>query len=350
MSRYEKIELTKFDEMVNDHHNSLFDVKTPLAEAVYSAGGHLKATEQGVLGIAQIEGKMNDVAYNEMCTRIGAPASWMRSPRCPDDLEVTIVNRLKQDDTNPALLRYRYISEEAICRAVLSEQYLAYNHLDMWNDVKNAVVGTRLQSLEPVIWKPYISDSMDAWVLFEGVNADPDPDGEPRIYDGGGAGGLKPAIHIRNSEDGTGRVRIESGLYRSYCTNGVIFGFKSDANLEAIHRGGSKHFMRTRVAIAVAEAARMCQLGIKKFLEATQIEIKTDVMDDIVNEWGKNWKISIKVSEDWARAIAGSRTWGDIVMSTSDFAGGRTNRDETVALEELAGNMLITGARRDFRA
>jgi len=350
MSRYEKITLEKFNDLVQDHEASLTDVKTNLKETRYEAGGVITATQDTPLGKLIMKGKLNDNGFNGMCERIGAPGRWLKSHKCPPDLEQTIVHRLNEDQVKNSLIRYRQAggNDDQLIRAVLSDQYLPYNHLDMWQDIKNAIVGTKLEGLDPKIWKPYISEAMDAWILFEGVVADPEGY-NPKLYDGGGAGGLKPAIHIRNSEDGQGKVRIDSGFYRSYCTNGVIFGLNERASLSAIHRGKSKHFMRANVAMAVAGAARACGLGINKFIKATTIEIKTNVIDKVVDEWTSSYHIAVGTKENWTKSLTSVRTWADLVMATSDFAGTLQDRNESTQFEELSGELLFAPINQEYR-
>lgn len=339
-NRYEKISFEKFDEMVNDHEASLTDVKQNLKYTNYHAGGIVEASGATIFGDIKIQGKLNDVGWNGLCNRLKAPQTWMQSGNCPPDLEETIINRLKQDQIDDALLRFREAGNEQICRAVLSDQYLIYNHKSFWDDVRNSIVGTQLDTLEPTIWKPFLSDYLDVWILFEGVIADPEIDLNKKMYDGGKSGGLKPAIHIHNAEDGTRAVGIASGMFRGYCTNGVIFRYANENMMRAVHRG-SNSMMKTKVQLAIAEAARMCKLGINKFLKATEMEIKTDVIDDIVKDWSKEFRLTSGTTKLWSNAVQKAQTWGDLVMATSDYAGTMTDRKLGTQFEEIAGEMLM---------
>lgn len=344
-NRYEKVEFSKFDEMVADHANQLSDVTSTAPEALFQPNRHIAIPTETGLGMTLTDGYINPVAFRQICSRINAPHQWLQTGKCPDDLELDILTRMaKERDEN---LLWRFKGEEL--RAVLSDKYLVYNHFDFWNDIKDAIVGTDMMSLQPVIWKPQVSHAMDAWVLFDNVSADPQSGDQPDIYDKGGFGGLRPAIHIRNTEDGTGRVRIDSGLFRSYCTNGVIFGWKSQNAMAAEHLGKSITHMQVKVAMAVADAAATCKLGIDRFLASTQIRIKDDVINKIVAEWSKAFSINAGVSELWAQALDGSRTWGDVVMGTSDFAGRQDDRELVSVLEEAAGTILFTDVPLRYR-
>jgi hypothetical protein len=335
----------RFDEMVYDHNSKLVDVTIPMREVSYRGQGRIRVQEGTDFGILRAEGRLNKTGYRQLCSRLGAPHQWLTvGSNCPDDLEVTIIQRLQQDYSTPTLFRFR----EDTCRAVLSDKYLVYNHAEFWNNIKDSLAGTGMMIMKPKIWKPVVEDRMDAWILFEGVDADPNGNA-PEMYDGGGFGGLKPAIHIRNTEDGTGRVRIDSGMFRSYCTNGVIFGWSGKAGMAAEHLGKSTTHMETKVALAIAEAAESCKLGIDKFIEALNVRIKEDAINRVVEEWSSVYNIDAECSDLWFQAITGSKTWADVVMATSDFAGTLSDRDLSTTLEEASGALLISGAPHRLR-
>lgn len=343
-NRNSKINFDQFEEMVFYHQSKLTDIKMNLSDIVYKPNGKVIINEVDPLfgSKYQTVSIANDVGFTGLCERLGAPKAWLTSNKCPEDLEETIIMRLakEHEGSKDSLLRLRGMGDYQVLRAVLSDQYLAYNHYDLWTDVKNAIIGTKLEGLNPIIWKPSVSDTMDAWILFESVVADPEND-NIRLYDGGGAGGLKPAIHIRNSEDGTGKVKVESGLYRSYCTNGVIFGFTNNNRISAVHRGNSKHWLSTNVALAVAGAARDCGIGISKFIETTHQKIRAEVVNDIVDDWAKKYNIAVGTVEDWKASLYNIESVGDFVMATADFAGTRGDREEVTTMETMAGDMLF---------
>lgn len=333
--RYQKLTMERFDELVRDWDETLEDVTTNLEKTAYQATTREIATEQStVFGLHQLKGKLTDRGWFTLCQRLGAPARWLESDNCPIDLNQYVIDRLKVMQDKDSLLRFR---NGDTCRAILSDRYMTYNHLDLWLTVKKSIETTKLSQLKPMIWKPTIDDWMQAWILFDGVVADPDD--EIQSYDGGGAGGLKPAIHIRNAEDGTGRVGVKSGLYRSYCDNGVIFGFRNKSEMTAIHLGNNQHLVSARISVAVGEAVRMAGAGIEKYLESTHEYIREGI-DDVVEDWSKRYKISTELTEQWKGFLGRSRTWADVVMATSDFGGTLKDANVQTQFEELSGELL----------
>lgn len=340
-NRYEKVSLQAFDTMIQDHKSTLRDVRANFSRLDYLGSG------AGTLanGFETVGVKATETGYMKMCQRMGAPYSWLRSERCPEDLEVTIVNRLKREVRDDQLFRLRKSPDDDgyLLRSVLSKQYRVFDHHQVWEVVKNTLESNAIAPTDPVIWKPSVSDSMNVWVLFDNVLADP-TDNSGRSYDGGGYGGLKPAIHIKNAEDGTGGVNIASGLYRSYCANGVIFGYQNDIVMRKIHKG-SHYEMVGAVMGAMTYALRMSADGIRAYIQAMQVELNKE-LDDIVDVWGKKYAFGVHACELWASFLKDQdpQTVADLAMATSDFAGRYPDSKVGTEFERLAGD-LITARR-----
>lgn len=338
--RYEKQSLDTFEEQVRDWNTSLTDVISPMNEAEY-VDGKLVTTEETIFGKSRTMGYLNDNGLRTLCYKVDAPHTWMRD-KCPEDLKKTIFDRLMRDYDKECLFRYRGTRDQ-ICRAVLSDRYMVYNHIDVWEAVRDGIEKSKLGQLQPMVWKPMVDDRMSLWILFDGVRADPD---KPiRSYDGGGAGGLKPAIKISNSEDGTGKVKLFGGLYRSYCDNGVIFGFNSETKIEQVHVGNQHKLVSANIRIAIAETARVAGLGIDKYIESTN-EFITGAIDEVVDEWTSKYNVAVETATEWKGFLGRVETWGDLVMATSDFGGTRKDRDEMETFETLAGDLLYSDRSR----
>jgi len=332
--RYSKLTIDEFDEQVRDWDASLTDVTAPMNETEY-VDGKLVTTEQTIFGQSRVEGHLTENGFRTLCYKLDAPHVWLRD-KCPSDLKKTIFDRLMRDYEKDCLFRYRENGVK-LCRAVLSDRYMPFNHLDVWDAVKDGIEKSKLSQLHPIVWKPYLDDTMSVWILFEGVQADPDK--PVRSYDGGGSGGLKPAIKISNSEDGTGKVKLFGGLYRSYCDNGVIFGFNSETKIEQIHAGSQIKLVSANIRIAIAETAHVAGLGIDKYIDATN-EYITGAIDEVFDEWANKYNIAVETTTEWKGFTSRIETWGDLVMATADFGGTRKNREEMEAFETMAGDLL----------
>jgi len=335
--RYTKFDIATIDEKIREWDSTLVDVKQPLSKVTVSLDDWVVTQENTPFGVASIKGRLNDQGFYSLCQKLDAPTRWMRGS-CPEDLKVTVFNRLMRDHQTNSLLRFRKDVGSYLCRAVLSDRYMIFNNLDTWEAVKSGILTSRLSELQPKIWKPIIDDKMSFYVLFDGVVADPDK--SIQSYDGGGAGGLKPAIYVRNAEDGTGSISLKAGLYRSYCANGVIFGFNKRTSVRVVHLGYRKRFVAAEIKMAIGETAELAGVGIDKYIEATEEYISGGI-DEVVGNWSKKYKMSDDTTALWKGSVLRSRTWADFVMATSDFAGGQENRNDQEMFEELSGELLF---------
>lgn len=336
--RYEKVALSAFAEQVHSHQSKLVDVYESIKDISYEAGTQSVGIRL-LIAAEPIKATFNEIGFTKLCQRLGAPAGWLKSDRCPTDLEQIIVDRLKSDVPEEHLFRLRQEQDTLICRSVLTDKYMTYNHWDMWNDMQQILEMNSMADLKPVVWKPSISDSLDAWLLFDNVSADPSGT-NPQSYDGGGYGGLRPAIHFKNSEDGTGSVRLSGGFFRSYCTNGVIFGWKEEQRMRAIHMG-QRHEMKAYIWNSLTQALNSATKGVDLYIAATKIQVEQEV-EDIVKRWSTKFSLGVETSELWTQALQQARpqTLADYVMATSDFAGNQERRLLTTTMEEMAGAML----------
>lgn len=338
------IELDKFQEQIYDWDSKLSDEKAYLTETEYIAPKKIVLNGETVFGKWQEQGFLNDNAFQQLCNRINAPATWLQTGKCPVDLEQVIINRMKETYNGNCLFRMREYHDKQIVRAVLSDQYAIYNHRHLWDSVMEAVGNTGLKDLHPQIWKPYVDDYMNAWIIFQDAVYNQDKyDGTTKLYDGGQAGeGLKPAIHIRNSEDGTGSVRIDSGFYRSYCTNGVLIGFNTESALKVIHKFSNEKIIDIKVRTTIIEAARNSVIGIEKFIEAVGVKLNTEVTDSIIDSWSKKFSMPSGITTGLKEHGKYAHTWADMVMIVSDYAGTQVDSKVSVDLESMAGDMLMS--------
>lgn len=177
---------------------------------------------------------MNDIAHDQIATRFGIPQRYYE--KCRAEMPVLAcenVNRWMQHDPKDVMVRMLRDSSgdgDAVCRAVLSNRYLRLDN----HEVLNAFMGgiARAQGLGRVgVLGGTITDKrMYVNLLFEGTQFDvPGPDGrEDPHYLG---------VRMSNSEVGYGAASVHAFVYRSYCTNGLVFGKRDLMGFERRHVG-----------------------------------------------------------------------------------------------------------------
>lgn len=304
-----------------------------------------------IFGDMGMSGVLNDHAFGQLAERVGAPSRrWLRNnEKCPDDLRETILNwKFENWPEAEYLLRQRTEGERNMIRAVLSSQYSVYDNFEFIEAIKDAVDEG---DLDVHVWRPDVGDQFRAYIIVKGIDfgveghqwTGENPD--TPLGDGGGNGGLKPAIYISNSEIGGGRVRITGGLYRSWCANGVIAGWKTEGNMAITHRFKSKAHMSVLVNEAIADGIKLSEKAAIAFLSKRAIFLKKTKLSSIVDKWANKYGLLLDTKETWNTAI---KLHGDLheQVSAAEVANQLTalrsdNADEQEAIERCAGHFIM---------
>lgn len=171
-----KVSVSEFQEQARAWNEGLFDVTEKAGHAKFIAD-----TEKFVIGYEEklaglfggsperkIELDLNDNAQMQLGVKFEFPHNWTFSEKCPVDLREQVINR-KMDLFKDTEYLFR-AKQPGILRAVLSNKYSIYDNLDLVDNVVNALTVSGLNDLQPVIFRPYIDDTMSAYVLFTGVD------------------------------------------------------------------------------------------------------------------------------------------------------------------------------------
>jgi len=205
--------------LVDQYAEDCWDERLAAGDLHYVADKIVRYPTQPTLFEQQsvlMELALNDYAYAQFNGRIGGPdLRWIGDPdRCPPDLEATILNRLLQKEAE-AGREYLMRAQGDAFRAVLSTDYTVFDN--------NRFVGLVERGMETVgkgvdafVHRPSVGDRLRAYILL------------PQITFSDKYGGLHPGVYIRNSEIGDGSARVTGGLYRSVCTNGIIYGWEAE--------------------------------------------------------------------------------------------------------------------------
>lgn len=185
---------------------------------------------------------LNDVAQGQLATRFGIPQRYFE--RCiADDREIEAIggrvglssmnaNHWMHREPKDVMIRTIEGEDQATARAVLSNRYLRLDNHEMLNAFFEGIEGAQRPSLGRVgVLGGNITDRrMYVNLLFEGTEFDLAAEGE------------RPDPHylgvcFQNSEVGYGAVAAYAFIYRSYCTNGLVFGKRDLLGFERKHVG-----------------------------------------------------------------------------------------------------------------
>lgn len=357
----QKISLNEYVDRAHDWNDELVDAVSPTSEMKFTAG-----EEAQTLSFAQVDnkedlatmlfngaytegrGKMTDGAFEQMCSRLSIPPQWaLDNEKCPPELRQHISNwKLERKDAT-WLVRQRERGETV--RGILSDQYQPYNHLQLVKAVASAL---EIEGVEVEVLLKQFSDDMRAYLIMPSINFDaPNGNGRGGSADGGGTGGITPAVYLGNSEIGRGKVRVNPGGFRSYCTNGMVFGWQSRGQdtFALIHRWHTEAEMAVLVNEAIVRALSMSEEGALKFIETQHVTLNPQRVGDLVEQWAGKYGIMVASKEKLNAMVevrtsdTGRYTLFDFINDTTQVARDLDDPKQTESMEVMAGNLVYQG-------
>lgn len=313
----------------------------------YSSVNHLRFNTHGCMiyptkeshYTVDMQGIPNRHALSQIVERLDAPRlDWLDNPkRCPTELKAKILNNLAVDRKDDGLF---VRSKGNTVRGILSSQYTKFD-----NTLFVDLVGQAVESMgvDVQVHRPMIGDELSAYILIPSITFDKDPS-----YKGGDNGGLHPAVYISNSEIGTGAARTAGGLYRKVCSNGAIYGWKSEQSLQVRHRWLSAYAMRSIVASGIAEALKMSEKAAKAYVAAQDIAIEEVNLKGIIGEWASKYGLTVGAKDNWLKCVTAevetqereSPMLIDVFNGATYSAHAIENVMEREMVERMAGDML----------
>ena len=139
-------------------------------------------------------------AQTALCTRIGAPYSFIR--RCSSDLQQQIIHEMMPKDESRLFVRYQGSS----VRAIFSTRYTPVDNIEIIN---------RMFEMG------YNPDTEIQYAFDEQIMNLSIPDNH-KTFEVSKGDAIKPGISISNSEVGLCAVHVSAYMLRLVCTNGLI--------------------------------------------------------------------------------------------------------------------------------
>jgi len=291
-------------------------------------------------------------ALRQITERLEGPTGWiLREPN--RTLASDVLNDLIRH--RPAdkkwLMRMRETRGPAsdlpsqMLRAALSDSYTRFDHVKFLEMVERglAETGTTAQ-----VHRVELHDDLRAYILLPEITF---PDRTPNNPNGTlGNGGLHPAIYIRNSEIGGGKARVHAAIYRSVCSNGLIYGWRRDESIgaEVVHAHKSEAAIWILVSSGIADALKMTEEAAQRFIEASTEFVEPRRLRSIVDGWVAKYGLTLEYGKNWLEAItwnaseygrAKSPTMFDVVNGASSVAQTLDGPEREQA-EIMAGELI----------
>lgn len=292
-----------------------------------------------------MQGQINDHALSQLIERLDAPPmAWIANDkRCSPYLRAKIFNNLVAERPDAGLL-IRHKGDHV--RAVLSNQYTKFDNVKLIDLVAQALDAN---GIDAQVLRPNIGDYLSAYIMIPSITFDFDPN-----YHGKDNGGLHPAVYIGNSETGTSSVHITGGLYRGFCDNGSIYGWKQEEALAVRHRYLSEFGLRSIVASGIASAMHMSEECAKAYVQAQEIHIEEVSLKGIISEWANKYGLTISAKENWLKCVTAEVNTQnreqpllvDVFNGATYSAHAIENVQEREMVERMAGDMLYNFTHR----
>jgi hypothetical protein len=207
--------------LVNDRAQQARDYVAPTNEMQYEIVGE---DEQRTIAL-NLPGNeylaINDIAHQQIATHTGVPQRYYER-MLTEAPELLVDNVQHWFDSGNKRRMVRTL--DGTCRAFLSDRY---RRLDNY-EVLQAGIESIAEQKNAV---PLASDVTDRRlymkVLFPDVAAEVKPGDE-----------IKTGVLLTNSEVGLGSLQVRAFFYRSYCTNGCVFGSENIFDFKRRHLGG----------------------------------------------------------------------------------------------------------------
>lgn len=350
------MEIAEFVSAVHDWNSTLHDDIVNTAAMRYDGENRsivfqAQDSASALFGEAAAStGWLTDLGLQHLCNFMGVPAGWIKSDDCPTALAQQVFDwKFLNTEARELMLRQR--SNENGCnvvRAIMSEKYTRFDHIKLVDALASALdtIGAPVK-----IFRPEVGDELRAYAFIESIDFG-GSDGS--AYDGGGNGGLKPAIYIRNSETGGSKVRIIGGLYRSYCGNGCIFGWQSEDVFSFAHRWKTEASLAMLVNEAIAVALKMSESAANEFIAKQNVRIQPTSLKGIISDWASKYGIATTSKEHWLEAVTatannnGSITAFDVINEATFMASRMADAGERELVERMSGDMVFARPA-DFR-
>lgn len=287
--------------------------------------------------------KFTHHSFGQMCRRIGAPASYLRTlpaSLAAENMNVGLAAVEPRDNGEGDNLLFAQ-NGSLVLRAALSPSYTR-----IWNcDVTSRLISLTERAPE---WQPapaafdgsrglYASDKdMFAFLV----------DNDRRIFESLPGGGLGRGFFVSNSEVGDASFRITTFFYEYVCGNHRVWGASGVTDLRIPHIGSadSRAFAKLSVELrkyadssvredeAKIEAMRTMELGATK----------DEVLDAVFN-LGVTRKLAgqtLALAEKSEERYGNPRSVWGFTGAMTEIARDLPNADERVALERQAGKIM----------
>jgi len=164
----------------------------------------------------------------------------------------------------------------------------------------------------------------------------------------GGDDVLYRGLRIRSSEVGASAITVSGFLFRSYCTNGMIFGMDDEFSASVRHTANAPSRWAREIQPAIEHYAHQPESRLVDCVNSAK-EARVAADDDEMVTWLNRRGLSRKRSREAIDRVKteegrNARTVWDAVQGVTALARDIRTVDDRSELEELGGSLLMKAA------
>jgi hypothetical protein len=194
-----------------------------------------------LIGKANVPAKFTHWAFGQLCSRVGAPASYLRelpATLACQNLNHGLAQRVSDSSSNATANLMFHQNGGLVLRSLLTDDY---------SRIWNYEIVERLQALEAQGWEPARPDIRVSMGDFPALYAsDHDMFAFVRnshltVDERGSDGAIYKGVIVENSEVGASALKLTRFLYREMCGNHIIWGASKVLEISVRHVGDARY-------------------------------------------------------------------------------------------------------------
>ena len=298
-----------------------------------------------LVGKANVPAKFTHWAFGQLCSRVGAPASYLRdlpATLACQNLNHGLAQRIADKSANSLANLMFHQNGGLVLRSLLTDDYSR-----IWNhEVVERLQGLEAQGWEPA--RPDIRKSMGDWPALYASDHDMFAfvrNSNLTVDEAGSDGAIYKGVIVENSEVGASALKLTRFLYREMCGNHIIWGASKVLEISVRHVGSARHRWGGYFA-AIRRYAEESVSDLEAKIASAKVKLIADSKEEVLDAlFGKRInglsRVVLDKGYDMVMPEDGSprSQWG-IVQGLTRYSQTIPFADQRTMIDRAAGKIL----------
>jgi len=267
------------------------------------------------------QGELSDHAKMQFLARLGIPGAYFN--KCPKFLQKSQIEYWGEKEADRTLL-WRGRGERI--RGVLSDRFGDVPHEEILEEITRLELPVRMLKCDLTDYSMHMKLITEEPIMFPN-------DGDKRLYGG---------VSISNSDVGRRVFSLRFFLFKSFCSNGCIFGCSNETGVDLTHKGE----VLDRAKSAVKQFSKRWLDGKDQVIhcvkEAEEDRFEDSKKDEVIKrlrEFGLSKGFSMEVF-DQASIVEGRNRWG--LVNAITRLSQNLDEEKRYDIDSIAGSLLAS--------